>query len=152
MNNTIIYYFTGTGNSLSIAKTIAENTNAELIGISNALKNPRPIPKDAAVGIIYPLYAGGLPNIVVRFLQSINLSNAGYLFFVATEGGKMGAPTSQVTRLSKVAGHPVDSSWWIQMPDNYIPLSSPPQTPEQKKMYDAARSKAAVISEAVENR
>ncbi len=152
MNNTIIYYFTGTGNSLSIAKKIAENTNAELIGIPHALKNQQPIPKDAAVGIIYPLYAGGLPNMVVRFLKTVNLSNAGYLFFVATEGGKMGAPTAQATRLSKAAGHILDASWWIQMPDNYIPLSAPPQTPEQKKMYDAARKKADVIIEAVKNR
>jgi len=152
MNPTIIYYFTGTGNSLAIARKIAEDTNAELIGIPHALKNPHPIPKDASVGIIYPLYAGGLPNIVVRFLKSVSLADAGYLFFIATEGGKMGAPTSQISRLSKAAGHTPDASWWIQMPDNYIPLSAPPQTPEQQKMYDAAKRKAAVISEAVKNR
>lgn len=152
MNITRIYYFTGTGNSLAIARKITEDTNAELIGIPSACKNPRPIPKDASVGIVYPLYAGGLPNMVVRFLKSVSLSDAGYVFFVATEGGQMGAPASQIQRLSSAAGHAADACWWIQMPDNYIPLSAPPAIPEQKAMYDAARHKAAAIAEQVKNR
>ena len=152
MNTTRIYYFTGTGNSLAVARKLAEDTNAELIGIPAALKTPQNIPKDAAVGIVYPLYAGGLPSAVVRFLQSVSLADAGYVFFVATEGGKMGSPMSQILRLSTAAGHAADAGWWIQMPDNYIPLSNPPQLPEQKAMYDTARSKAAAIAEHVKNR
>lgn len=152
MNITRIYYFTGTGNSLAVARKLAEDTNAELIGIPAALKTPQIIPDGASVGIVYPLYAGGLPNMVVRFLKSVSLVNSGYVFFVATEGGKMGAPASQISRLSAAAGHIADSCWWIQMPDNYIPLSEPPKVPEQKAMYDAARSKTAVIAESVNNR
>lgn len=150
--NTVIYYFTGTGNSLAVARKIAEDTGAELIGIPAALKAPQKIAKDSTIGIIYPLYAGGLPQIVVRFLKSISLADAGYVFFVATEGGRMGAPSAQVKRLSSAAGHAADASWWIQMPDNYIPLSAPPEIPEQKKMYDAAQTKAALIAESVRNR
>ena len=152
MNPTIIYYFTGTGNSLAVARKIAEDTSAELIGIPAALKNPRPIPKGASVGIVYPLYAGGLPGIVVRFLKSVSLADAGYVFFVATEGGRMGAPTSRISRLAKAAGHELNASWWIQMPDNYIPLSAPPAVPEQKKMFEDAKNKAAAIAQAVNNR
>lgn len=150
--NTVIYYFTGTGNSLAVARDIASRLDAELIGIPAAVKAPQEIQKDACVGIVYPLYAGGLPNVVVRFLKSVSLRNAGYVFFVATEGGKMGAPASQISRLSAAAGHTADACWWIQMPDNYIPLSAPPETAEQKNMYDAARRKVAVIAESVKNR
>ena len=152
MNTTIIYYFTGTGNSLAVARKLADDTGAQLIGIPAALKTPQEIPEGAAVGIVYPLYAGGLPSVVVRFLKTVSLNTAGYLFFVATEGGRMGAPASQITRLSKLAGHELDASWWIQMPDNYIPLSSPPSSAEQKKMFEDARNKAAAIAEAVKNR
>ncbi len=150
--NTILYYFTGTGNSLAVARDIAKNTHAELIGIPAAVKTEQTIPKNSAVGIIFPLYAGGLPNIVVEFLKTINLREAGYVFAVTTEGGRMGFPKSQTEKLCRKAGHCLDAAWWIQMPDNYLPLGNPPKEDEQKRMYHAARGLIEEISKGVNNR
>ena len=126
---TILYYFTGTGNSLAVARAIAERLpETELVPIPMLLLKGETVrvPKDTNIGIVYPLYAMGLPNIVIRFFGILDLSDAGYVFSVVTEGGKYGSPTKQIAALAKQSGHDLDAAWWIQMPDNYIPLSAPP--------------------------
>ncbi|HJK16095.1 MAG TPA: EFR1 family ferrodoxin [Methanocorpusculum sp.] len=152
---TILYYFTGTGNSLAVARAIAERLpETELVPIPMLLLKGETVrvPKDTNIGIVYPLYAMGLPNIVIRFFGILDLSDAGYVFSVVTEGGKYGSPTKQIAALAKQSGHDLDAAWWIQMPDNYIPLSAPPAKTEQKTIREDALRKVAVLVEAVQER
>lgn len=65
---TILYYFTGTGNSLAVARAIADRLpDTELIPIPMLLLDGEKIraQKDANIGVISPLYAMGLPGLVV---------------------------------------------------------------------------------------
>ena len=152
---TILYYFTGTGNSLAVARAIAERLpETELVPIPMLLLKGETVrvPKDTNIGIVYPLYAMGLPNIVIRFFGILDLSDAGYVFSVVTEGGRYGSPTKQIAALAKQSGHDLDAAWWIQMPDNYIPLSAPPAKTEQKTIREDALRKVAVLVEAVQER
>ncbi len=152
---TILYYFTGTGNSLAVARAIADRLpETELVPIPMLLLDGEKIraETDANIGIISPLYAMGLPGIVVRFFDILDLSDAGYVFSVVTEGGTYGSPTGQISALTKQSGHDLNAAWWIRMPDNYIPLSAPPAKPEQKTIREAALRKVAVLTEAVRER
>ncbi|MDO5845742.1 MAG: EFR1 family ferrodoxin [Methanocorpusculum sp.] len=152
---TIIYYFTGTGNSLAVAKAVAERVpETSLVGIPRCMFAGEKVhvPKDANVGIVYPLYCGGLPNIVVRFFGLLDLSQAGYVFSIVTEGGKMGSPTKQIGRLCEASGHALNAAWWVQMPDNYIPLSAPPEKSVQKTLREDAVRKVSLAAEAVNHR
>ena len=152
---TILYYFTGTGNSLAVAKAISTRLpDTELVPIPKLmLAGGRIIvPADANVGIVYPLYAMGLPKIVVNFFALLDLSPAGYVFSVVTEGGKSGSPTKQISALCEKSGHILNAAWWIQMPDNYIPLSAPPEKSVEKTIRENALRKVAVIVEDVKNR
>lgn len=152
---TILYYFTGTGNSLAVARAIADRLpDTELIPIPMLLLDGEKIraQKDANIGIISLLYTMGLPGIVVRFFDILDLSDAGYVFSVVTEGGTYGSPTSQIASLAKQSGHDLNAAWWIRMPDNYIPLSAPPAKPEQKTIREDALRKVAVLTEAVRER
>ncbi len=152
---TILYYFTGTGNSLAVAKAIADRLpDTELSPIPMHLLNGEKVhaPADANIGIVYPLYAMGLPKIVVRFFGILDLSEAGYVFSVVTEGGTYGSPTNQIAALTKQSGHDLNAAWWIQMPNNYIPLSGPPAKDTQKIIREDALRKVAVLVEAVNKR
>ena len=58
---TIIYYFTGTGNSLAAAKQIGAALNeCELVSIASLKDTPRIHPEAERVGIVFPLYFSGL--------------------------------------------------------------------------------------------
>lgn len=152
---TVLYYFTGTGNSLAVARAIAVRLpDTELVPIPMLMLRGEKIaaPANANIGIVYPLYALGLPNIVVQFFKILDLSTAGYVFSVVTEGGKFGSPTKQIAKLAKTSGHDLNAAWWIQMPDNYIPLSAPPAKPERKTIREDALRKVAVLVEAVSAR
>ena len=65
---TIIYYFTGTGNSLAAAKKIAAATgDCKLIPIALLQKTSGDIvPVAERVGIVCPVYFSGLPLMVAE--------------------------------------------------------------------------------------
>ena len=73
---TIIYYFTGTGNSLAVAKKIAAALgDCELVPIASLQKtNGDIVPQADRVGIVCPVYFSGLPVMVDSFAQRLDLS------------------------------------------------------------------------------
>ena len=73
-----IIYFTGTGNSLAVAKKIG----GELIAIPQAKEQTY---KDDVIGVVFPTYGCMLPGIVKRFLEGVKLE-ADYIFAIATYG------------------------------------------------------------------
>ena len=78
-----IFYFTGTGNCYSVAKQLGKKLDADLIAVTKYLDNPVEI-KDSVVGIVTPVYSTDLPPIVVEFIEKIKITNAKYVFCVAT--------------------------------------------------------------------
>jgi flavodoxin len=70
---TQIFYFSATGNSLALARNIAmELGETELISIPKVSGNcvtataPR-------IGLVFPVYAWGLPRIVADFIKELKL-------------------------------------------------------------------------------
>lgn len=85
----IVYYFSGTGNSLTVAKEI-EAQGALVSSIASEMrksqKNGTPIIKCDAdkVGFVFPLYYLGLPKMVHEFLEKLVLTKATYVYMVCT--------------------------------------------------------------------
>lgn len=50
-----IYYFSGTGNSLAVARNIAEKTKANLISISSAMQDGETRLTTDSIGIVFPV-------------------------------------------------------------------------------------------------
>ena len=88
--STEIYYFSGTGNSLAVARDIAERTKGTLISIP-AVMDKQSTKTDAGdIGIIFPCYLAqlyGIPLIVERFVKRIEDVGSKYIFAVCTCGG-----------------------------------------------------------------
>ena len=80
----IIYYISGTGNSLRTARIIAgEIGGAKLISMRN---NPDAVPAlDAKIiGIVCPVYEWDVPETVKNFVMSLTVNPNAYFFMVAT--------------------------------------------------------------------
>jgi flavodoxin len=104
--STEIYYFSGTGNSLVVARDIAEKTKGKLISIP-AVMGKQSIRTDADnIGIVFPCHLAhlyGIPLIVKRFIKKLEDINSKYIFAVCTCGGLEnfnGLPT--LKNLSKI--------------------------------------------------
>jgi flavodoxin len=124
--STTIYYFTGTGNSLSIARRLQEGlTDCSLVPVVKCMKVPNDtlIAESEVVGFVFPLYFYSIPEIILKFVKSIDLSRAKYLFAVVTRGGGwwQGSALGHLKKCLKQQGYNLSAGFYIRMPDNYIP-------------------------------
>ena len=144
---TELYYFSGTGNSLDIAKKIGKKIqNAELVSIPKVI-NKKEISGDV-IGIICPIYMHKPPLIVVEFIKKIK--SAGYIFFVFSGGGSAGTGISWTKRLFKKQGLHLDSLFNIAMPSNYTPYGCPDEK-QQKQFFESVDEKINSIEKAVKS-
>lgn len=115
----IILYFTATGNSLYVARQLADE-NTELFSIPQLVKEGKYEFEADEIGIVYPIYGQMPPNMVRGFLSKARLE-APYRFAVLTYGnGKMVA-TSLFDELTRKLGKPFHYVTSILMVDNFLP-------------------------------
>ncbi|MBU4212817.1 MAG: 4Fe-4S dicluster domain-containing protein [Verrucomicrobia bacterium] len=156
--NTILYYFSGTGNSLVIARDLAAAlVNTTLIAIPRALQEPVAGAADAAaavdaVGIVFPVYAWGPPRIVTDFINSRTWNGIPYLFAVCTCGGFPGGTLTQVERALRARGGNLSAGFSIVMPGNYTALYGAIAEAKQQKLFARARARVAEIAELIKAR
>lgn len=110
----MIFYFTGTGNSLYVAKHIG----GELAPIARAVKRKQQRYRDKVIGFVFPTYAVGIPRIVERFVKE-NTFQADYSFAVMTCGGTLGSSLSRFAELLAPQGLKLDYTNKVVMMDNY---------------------------------
>lgn len=146
---TTIFYFSATGNSLSVAKKIiAELDDAELVAIPEALKTNR-IKTDAErVGFVFPLHYFGLPMLVEDFIRKADFGGAKYIFAVVTCGmPNLGSCFHDLSALLGGKDKILHASWYVRMISSYVKLRDIPRKEEQRKIFAAADKKVAVIKE-----
>lgn len=69
---TMIFYFSGTGNSLAVARELAKRLNEPLVEMASSHTVPPYVFPDAqagVVGFVFPVYAWGMPHVVEDFLK-----------------------------------------------------------------------------------
>jgi flavodoxin len=112
---TTIYYFSATGNSLNIARNIAtELGDTELVSIARSLE-PESIETQAErIGLIFPVFAWGIPGIVVDFIAKVNLKNKQYIFAIATCVAIPGNTLTELKKLLKQKKVNLDASFAVR--------------------------------------
>lgn len=125
MDNISIYYFTGTGNSLAIAKEFALDTNliCNLKAITPLSKNDKIACDTPIAGFIFPLYFTGIPNIVLEFVEMIDLSQVKYIFTVVNKGMSFGCAIDEMKKLLKMKNTRLNLGIKLNMPNNYITIT-----------------------------
>ena len=121
---TCIYYFSGTGNSMRIAKELAEQLGeTELIPVARVMKNNDFLCNYRTVGFVFPLYFCGLPKIIERFINKLELPEATYIFAFTTRGATgPGRALHDINEILKSKGKRLAFGSYLTMPGNYIPL------------------------------
>lgn len=111
----MIYYFSGTGNSLYVGRHLAEALGEELSPMTSPVMND-----DSVVGLVFPVYAWGIPNVVDTFVQDVlSQKDVSYLYAVMTCGDDMGYADRV---LEHALGRKLDAAFSVLMPDVYVCL------------------------------
>jgi len=117
----MIFYFTGTGNSLYVAQKLAEKLNETAVySMAEYEPNNQVGSEHEKIGFVFPSYYGNLPRIVKDFVSKISIHPDTYLFAIVTMGG---AGSGSITMLEKALGEKglaLKYGRGILMPANYI--------------------------------
>jgi NAD-dependent dihydropyrimidine dehydrogenase PreA subunit len=122
--STEIYYFSGTGNSLHVAKELQKLLpDAALIPMLGLVNSETIVAKGTTVGFVFPHYASSLPKIVHTFIDKLNVESAEYLFAIITRGGTETMAFLETDKILKGKGRRLDSFYAITMPSGSEPLA-----------------------------
>lgn len=110
------FYFTGTGNSLYIAKQLDE----ENYSIPQVIHQKKLIFSAEAIGIVCPIFGHEMPQMVKEFLAKATF-NAKYFYIVLTYGARHGGAVELAENYLASVGKQADYIATILMVDNFLP-------------------------------
>ena len=117
----VIFFFSGTGNCLKVAKSISkELENCEIFPMAKPFNLSK---QYDSIGFVYPTYFCGLPKIAAQFIENLNLdSNKNtYYYAIATYGGNAGYAVYHIYELLyKKHGIKLNYGEKLKMFSNYI--------------------------------
>jgi formate hydrogenlyase subunit 6/NADH:ubiquinone oxidoreductase subunit I/flavodoxin len=156
MSGVEVYYFSGTGNSLAVARDIAQGLHGKLLPMT--LSAGERTLSDDTVGVVFPAYMAhlyGLPLIVERFIEGIENIESKYIFAVCTCGGLENfnalPALKSLARLVRRVGGKVSCSFSIRLPMNTLDYSHIPVPVDQDRgrMFGACEMKVPEICRSV---
>jgi ferredoxin len=111
-----IYYFSGTGNSLYVARELKNLLpDVELIPIVGAIKSKNFVTKAKNVGFIFPCHGLTIPIPVRNFLKKINVVSSDYFFAIVTRGGTVFRGFHIIDNCLKKQGKSLNAAFTINM-------------------------------------
>ncbi len=147
-----IFYYTGTGNSLWTARTLADLLgNAQLISTSDWLKEKKPV-NTPTIGVVFPVHMWGVPPPIIKFISEIKSLSPEYIFAIAVDAGQVANTLVQLKHIIKKNGKDLNCGYEIKLPSNYIPWGGAEPREKQELKFDSAKRKLTGIVSTIRNR
>jgi ferredoxin len=116
-----IYYFSATGNSLTIARQIAKKLGDCTVRSMAAEPPEEPVGgPDKSIGFVFPVFYIGLPRLVKRFVEKLNIIEGTYCFTFINFGGTGADTLGMLEDILKEKGLHLSYAAGVGMPGNYI--------------------------------
>ena len=93
----MILYFSGSGNSLAIARKLAEKLNEQVVPLHEAVSLD--LSKERRIGLVYPTYWLDAAKPVRDLVPKLNISPSAYVFIVITCGAQTNNAVWSVRKL-----------------------------------------------------
>ena len=144
----MIFTFSGTGNSFHAARLISEALSIPKTDLASAVRYERFMydAKGEDVGFVFPVYYFGLPDMVRRFAEKVEVRHAGRVFCVCTCAGTSGIAAEQ---LQEALGKrlKVGVFYDVLMPENAVFYEDVPSREEAKPILEQADGRISEIIE-----
>ena len=133
----MLFYFTGTGNSLYIAKQIEDVP----VSIPQVMRQEQREFYAESMGIVAPIYGHEVPSMVKDFMKN-TIFHTDYFYMILTYGNRHGGAAELAKKLCDECGIKVDYIHVILMVDNWLPGFD---MGEQKKLDKKVDEQLATI-------
>lgn len=123
----MILYFSSTGNSKHVCEKISATFKEKMVSIEDCLKKNKyrfDLEEGEMFGIITPVYFFGLPDIVLNYIDALEIPNSSYYFCCLTYGSTSGFAMKQMENIFNSKGSILNGKFGIKMVDSYTPLFS----------------------------
>ncbi len=113
---TTIFYYTATGNSLTLARSLArELGNTTLVPIAR-YRQTSAAPATPRVGIVFPIHAWGPPRTVEEFIDKLDLRGVRYTFAIVSCGGTAAATLPRLRKALRRKGSDLHAGFIVRSP------------------------------------
>ncbi len=112
----MILYFSATGNSLAIARQLAEQLSEQLMPLPEATEQD--LTAEKRIGLVFPTYDFNLPPALPEMISRLRISPQSYVFTVVTCGSMAGNCIWVLRRILREKGIELAYSHKVSVPDN----------------------------------
>ena len=140
-----LYVYTGSGNSLWIARQMAVELGEAAYEFIPSLSNDLEI-EAGRVGIIFPVHIWGVPARVIHFINHLHAKPETYFFALAVNAGQPAATLLPLQKLMSARQLSLALGCSIVMPSNYTPWGGPGPIDTQQRLYRQAQEKVKAIA------
>lgn len=124
--STVIFWFSGTGNSLHVAREITELIpNTELLPVPT--RGNVDISPETHLVLVSPVYSWAVPRVVQRFITRLPSQNISRVTVVLTHGAAPGGAAALAAREFSRTGISNVNVFTIRMVENYPPFGGAPK-------------------------
>lgn len=122
----MIFYLSGTGNTLWAAEELSEYTGEQLINIAEAINGDcRYTPdEEERIGFCFPVHGWRPPKLVRSFINKLHINNGDrhYCYALCTAGDNIGETIDILKKDLGKKGITLNSSFSLIMPESYVGL------------------------------
>jgi ferredoxin len=146
--NCEIYYFSGTGYSLSVARDLAKSLDADLVPVVSTIDQDEISTGADTIGLVFPIYDFKAPGVINDLIGKIKELDRKYIFAVCTYGVMPLDTMKKLEKVIKTSGGTLSGGFAIKMPHNGLGYNRiPPET--RMKMFGDSRKTTPIISDYV---
>jgi formate hydrogenlyase subunit 6/NADH:ubiquinone oxidoreductase subunit I len=119
MSKSVLFYFTGTGNSLAVVRKIADRlTDTIVVPMLKGDSNTYIDSDTERIGLIYPIYMNAVPHVVAKFINNIKIIPGCYVFAIANNGGNPGMAGLHLDKVLNEQNINLDAYFELEMVNN----------------------------------
>lgn len=142
MGGVEIYYFSGTGNSLHVARELGKLIpETSLIPVVSLYYKENIKTNAETVGFVFPIHLTMAPRILRKFINNLSLKSAEYIFAVATRAGTQHRAFKDLESILKRKGKILDACFTLNMGSN---------DPKLKDWHAATKEELSIIENEVQ--
>ena len=148
----MIFYFSGTGNSLFAAKTLAHD-GEEVISMIDAVRSKAfrcTLKENEPLGFVFPVYFYTVSDPVLELVRNLTVENASFVYAVIPCGASIGAAGGFLKSELKKRGLELQRVDALVVPDGALIFYDIDSPEKMEQQLEAATKELASIKQAID--
>jgi ferredoxin len=146
-----IYYFSGSGNSLAVARDVGEKLNADITAVMSLVDLESIDTEANVIGFVFPIYDFKPSKIMEKIISKIKNIESKYIFAICTYGITPAKSLQHLEKTIKSCGGCLSAGFAVGMPQSGIGSGTVTKA-QQEKMFENWKNRLDEVSEYISNR